>query len=156
MAGFSVYSEPSLPVLYKQIRQLAIDEYGYTTSNSTKYDGTINLRSITAGDIPVFLSQIGDIYGIEINAQKRSANMNLFFQELWNNDVIIWSDNNDIYGSHTTVVTSACVYKKYSVILGVEVCMGTINMLSLWDGHNDQIVYYEFESSSGNGIIFNF
>ncbi len=78
------------------------------------------------------------------------------FQELWNNDVIIWADSNDIYGSHTTVVTSACVYKKYSVILGVEVCMGTINMLSLWDGHSDQIVYYEFESSGGNGIIFNF
>lgn len=163
--GWAIYGSPSLPQLYNQIRQLAIDEYGYTIGNSEKYDGSPNWNGILSFRMSDFLSRFGETQNIEIDAQTQTANMNLFIEEFWENDVVIWGDTNDVYGSHDVVVSGATIYKKFSNILGIEVCVGTINMLELLDGrlyeispgvYDYKIVYYEFESSSGYATKFNF
>jgi hypothetical protein len=63
--------------------------------------------------------------------------------------------NDAVYGDHSVVINGYSIHKKYTTVLGIEVCTKTINMLAITNGWDNIEIYYDLESTSGKIFVFN-
>lgn len=144
-------------VLYYELRKYAIEDYGYTVSNTKLPDGSKNTKCISPNNKPEFINKVLKYFGQSVNIITNSAHMTQFTSHIKRDYPILLSLYDDpVYGDHDVVVTGYAVFKKYTTVLGVEVCTQTVNIIRLLNGWSKDIVFYDASASNSMSRIVEF
>lgn len=143
--------------LYYDIRSFAIDDYGYTVSNSKLPDGSYNNKQITADNTPSFISKVVNRYGQTIAANVNTAKMTEFTSHIGKDyPSILYLYDDPVYKGHAVVVTGYSIYKKYTTILGIKTCTKTVNTIRIMNGQTKDAIFYDVSASNSLGHIVRF
>lgn len=141
-SGFDV------PVMYKNIRNFCIDNYGYETG------GLAPREFLTI--IPYFFDKYG-IKDEKVHEYLDVCSFSLAVRpQIDKGYPVLWSVyKSSTYGDHTTSVTGYKVYKKTQVVNGISVLSDVVVLLELNDNWAGKPTYFDYTKFTfGEGYFY--